>query len=317
MMLPKTLLVIVLGLLVPSIVAQTHITDILDTAIENGNFRYLVTCIRAAFLDGALQNGGPFTVFAPTDTAFAKLPIDVLNYLLAPQNRRVLVRVLLYHIIPINVTAAAIKALNPPVKIQTLNEQSFLVTEYDDELHVNDARVLITDIFSTNGIIHAIDTVLIPPKEDLVDTIIHDSSYQILVKCLQAADLVDTLKGSGPFTIFAPTDYGFNKLPAGTIANLLKPENKQLLTEILLYHVVAGNLTDAAIINLHPPVKLETLAKQPISITLYFNEIKINNATVVAANSFATNGIIHTIDQVLLPPQLNALRLHQMVSLKH
>jgi len=317
MMLSKTLLVIVLGLSVPLIGAQTDVTNILDTAIANGNFRYLVTCIRAAYLAEALETGGPFTVFAPTDTAFAKLPIGFLTYLLAPQNSRVLVRLLLYHIIPINVTAAAIKALNPPVKIQTLNEQSFLVTEYGNELQVNDARVLITDIFSTNGIIHAIDTVLIPPKEDLVDTIIHDSSYQILVKCLQAADLVDTLKGSGPFTIFAPTDYGFNKLPPGTIANLLKPENKQLLIRILLYHVVAGNLTDAAIINLHPPVKLETLAKQPISVTLYFFQIKINNATVVAANSVATNGILHTIDQVLLPPQLNALRLHQMVSLKH
>ena len=289
----------------------------MDTAIANGNFRYLVTCINAAYLTEALKTGGPFTVFAPTDTAFAKLPPDVLFYLLEPQNVRVLLRVLLYHIIPINATAAAIKALNPPVKIQTLNEQSFLVTKNGDELQVNDARVLITDIFSTNGIIHAIDTVLIPPREDLVDTIVHDTSYQILVKCLQAADLVNTLKGSGPFTIFAPTDYGFNQLPPGTIANLLKPENKQLLTKILLYHVVAGNLTDAAIISLNPPVQLETLANQAISVTLYFNKIKINNATVVAANSFATNGIIHTIDQVLLPRQLNARRLHQMVSQKH
>lgn len=289
----------------------------MDTAIANGNFRYLVTCIEAAYLAQALKSGGPFTVFAPTDTAFAKLPPDFLINLLQPQNARLLLKIILYHIIPVNATAAAIIALNPPVKIQTLNEQSFLVTKNGNDLQVNGARVLIADVFCTNGIIHAIDTVLIPPNEDLVDTIVHDTSYQILVKCLQAADLVNTLKGSGPFTIFAPTDYAFNKLPAGTIANLLKPENKQLLTKILLYHVVAGNLTDAAIIKLNPPVKLETLAGQSILVTLYFNQFKINNATVLAANSFATNGIIHTIDQVLLPTQLNAVRLHQMLALKH
>lgn len=289
----------------------------MDTAIANGNFRYLVTCLEAAYLAEALKTGGPFTVFAPTDTAFAKIPIDVFEKLLEPQNRRILIRLLLYHILPINITAAGIKALNPPVKIQTLNEQSFLVTENGNELEVNGARVLITDVFATNGIIHAIDTVLIPPIEDLVDTIIHDTSYQILVRCLQAADLVNTLKGSGPFTIFAPTDYAFNKLPPGTIDNLLKPENKRLLTKILLYHVVAGNLTDTAIFDLHPPVKLDTLAKQSVLVTLYFSTFKINNATVLAANSIATNGVIHTIDQVLLPPQLNAFRLHQMLSPKH
>lgn len=289
----------------------------MDTAIENGNFRSLVLCLRAAYLAEALKTGGPFTVFAPTDTAFAKLPTDFIEYLLQPQNARVLLRILLYHIIPINATAAAIKALNPPVRIQTLNEQSFLVTQNGNELQVDNARVLITDVFCTNGIIHAIDTVLIPPNEDVVDTILHDTSYQILVKCLQAADLVNALKGRGPFTIFAPTDYAFNKLPPGTVANLLKPENKQLLTKILLYHVVAGNLTDAAIKALNPPVKIETLANQTISISLLFDKIQVNNANVLAANSIATNGVIHPIDTVLSPPQLSALRLHQMISQKN
>ena len=140
------------------------------TLTENGNFRFLTECVQAAQLSQTLQTGGPFTIFAPTDVAFARLTPDILIFLLEPQNRDFLARILLYHLIPTNLTAAAIKRMKPPVEIQTLDDQSLTVTENGNELQVNNARVIITDVFATNGIIHGIDTLLIPPAEVSSDT---------------------------------------------------------------------------------------------------------------------------------------------------
>ena len=139
---------------------------------------------------------------------------------------------------------------------------------------------------------------------DIVDTAISNGNFKTLVTALQAADLVKVLKSAGPFTVFAPTDAAFAKLPPGTIADLLKPENKQLLIEILTYHVVAGNFTAAAIIALNPPVKVETLAGRAVLVTINGDDLMVNDATVIIADVFATNGIIHAIDTVLLPTRL-------------
>jgi len=135
-----------------------------------------------------------------------------------------------------------------------------------------------------------------------------------LVTALTAATLVDTLKGPGPFTVFAPTDAAFAKLPPGTVANLLKPENKPILVQILKYHVVSGNLTAAAIIALHPPVRIETLAGRHVLVTQEGNNLRVNDATVIIPNVFATNGIIHAIDTVLLPRELHGVRPRSKVS---
>ncbi len=134
-----------------------------------------------------------------------------------------------------------------------------------------------------------------------MDTAIANGNFKTLVVALQAADLVDALKGPGPFTVFAPTDAAFAKLPPGTIANLLKPENKPILIQILKYHVVSGNLTAQAIIDLHPPVRVETLAGRSVLVTLEGNVLRVNDASVIIPNVFCTNGIIHAIDTVLLP----------------
>jgi uncharacterized surface protein with fasciclin (FAS1) repeats len=148
----------------------TDLENILLTMYYNGNFRFLSECVLVAALAQTLETEGPFTLFAPTDVAFAKLTPEIFGYLLEPQNRDFLVRILLYHLIPGNLTAAAIKALNPPVEIKTLDDQSVSVTENGNELQVNGARVIITDVFATNGIIHGIDTLLIPPAEDISNT---------------------------------------------------------------------------------------------------------------------------------------------------
>ena len=137
------------------------------------------------------------------------------------------------------------------------------------------------------------------PTKDIVNTAISAGNFKTLAAALGAAELVETLKGKGPFTVFAPTDKAFAKLPAGTVESLLKPENKQALTNILTYHVVAGRDVKAADV-----VKLssaKSLNGQSVTIKTVDGKVFINNATVVKADIASTNGTIHVIDNVLMP----------------
>jgi uncharacterized surface protein with fasciclin (FAS1) repeats len=136
------------------------------------------------------------------------------------------------------------------------------------------------------------------PTEDIVDTAVAAGSFKTLTTALNAAGLVETLKGKGPFTVFAPTDAAFAKLPAGTVESLLKPENKQKLTSILTYHVVAGNVKAADVVKLS---SAKTLNGQSVMIKTIGGKVFINGATVVKADIATTNGTIHVIDTVLLP----------------
>ena len=113
--------------------------------------------------------------------------------------------------------------------------------------YINEAQIIITDIETSNGVIHVIDTVILP--KDIVDAALFNK-FETLAAALQAADLVETLKGEGPFTVFAPTEEAFQALPEGTLASLLLPENKQTLTNILLYHVVGANVLAADVVKL-------------------------------------------------------------------
>jgi uncharacterized surface protein with fasciclin (FAS1) repeats len=135
-------------------------------------------------------------------------------------------------------------------------------------------------------------------NKDIVDTAVAAGSFQTLAKALQAADLVDTLKGPGPFTVFAPTDEAFAKLPAGTLDYLLKPENKDKLRAILTYHVVAGKVMSAKVVTLS---SYKTVNGQELKITTMGSNVMVNNAHVVKADIPASNGVIHIIDTVLLP----------------
>lgn len=136
------------------------------------------------------------------------------------------------------------------------------------------------------------------PSKDIVDTAVSAGSFKTLTTALEAAGLVETLKGKGPFTVFAPTDEAFAKLPEGTLKSLLKPANKQKLTSILTYHVVAGNVKAADVIKLS---SVKTLNGQSITIKVVGDKVFINGATVVKADIAATNGTIHVIDTVLMP----------------
>jgi uncharacterized surface protein with fasciclin (FAS1) repeats len=136
------------------------------------------------------------------------------------------------------------------------------------------------------------------PSKNIVDTAVSAGSFKTLTTALKAAGLVETLKGKGPFTVFAPTDEAFAKLPAGTVESLLEPANKQKLTDILTYHVVAGNVKAAHVVKLS---SVKTLNGQSVAIKTAGGKVMINGATVVKADIAATNGTIHVIDTVLMP----------------
>lgn len=142
--------------------------------------------------------------------------------------------------------------------------------------------------------------------EDIVDVAIGAGTFNTLVAAVQAADLVDALKGEGPFTVFAPTDEAFAALPEGTVESLLLPENKELLTSILLYHVVSGSVLAADVVGLDSAT---TLNGASIDISVSDSGVMINNANVVQADVAASNGVIHIIDAVLLPPAATAVEV--------
>jgi uncharacterized surface protein with fasciclin (FAS1) repeats len=136
-------------------------------------------------------------------------------------------------------------------------------------------------------------------KKDIVDTAVKAGSFKTLAAALQAGDLIHTLKGKGPFTVFAPTDKAFAKLPKGTVENLLKPENKDQLVSILTYHVVPGRLDAKTAMSLK---KTKTVNGKKLKLQTKDGFVFINKSKVVTADVHATNGVIHVIDTVLLPP---------------
>ena len=137
-----------------------------------------------------------------------------------------------------------------------------------------------------------------PAQKDIVDTAVAAGSFNTLAAALKAAGLVDTLKGKGPFTVFAPTDAAFAKLPAGTVENLLKPENKDKLVAVLTYHVVPGNVSSGQVVKM---TSAKTVQGGSVKISTKDGGVMIDGAKVVTADVMASNGVIHVIDTVILP----------------
>jgi uncharacterized surface protein with fasciclin (FAS1) repeats len=136
-------------------------------------------------------------------------------------------------------------------------------------------------------------------KKDIVDTAVAAGQFKTLAAALTAAGLVDTLKGPGPFTVFAPTDEAFAKLPAGTLDNLLKPENKDKLTAILTYHVVPGEVMASDVVNLK---NAKTVNGKMLNFSRMGDKVMANDATITTTDIVASNGVIHVVDSVILPP---------------
>ena len=283
--------------------APMEASDIVDTAIADGRFTTLVAALQAAELVDALKAEGPFTVFAPTDDAFAALPEGTFDSLLLPENKQALTDILLYHVVEGKVMAADVTGLKSAT---TLLGKDVTVKVDMGNVYINDAKVIITDIETSNGVIHVVDAVILPPTEEaasntIVDIAVADGRFTTLVAAVTAADLVETLSGEGPFTVFAPTDDAFAALPEGTLDSLLLPENKQQLTDILLYHVVSGKVMAADVVTLSSAT---TVLGKDVTITVKDGKVFLNDTVeVIITDIEASNGVIHVIDAVLLPPQ--------------
>jgi len=268
--------------------------DIVDTAVAAGSFKTLVAAVQAAGLVDALKGKGPFTVFAPTDEAFAKLPAGTVEMLLKPENKAKLAAILKYHVVPAKVMAADVKTMGA----DTLNGQRIDVVVSGGKVMVDKANVVATDVVCSNGVIHVIDSVILPGDKDIVDTAVAAGSFTTLATLLEKAGLVGALKGDGPFTVFAPTDEAFAKLPKETVDSLLKPENKDKLAAILKFHVVSGRVfSDAAA----KGANVATLQGQKVQTKGKDGKVTVENATVTAADIDASNGVIHVIDTVIMP----------------
>ncbi|MHC4934086.1 MAG: fasciclin domain-containing protein [Planctomycetota bacterium] len=268
--------------------------DIVDTAIAAGSFKTLVAAVQAAGLVDTLKGEGPFTVLAPSDQAFAKLPEGTVQALL--KDKKALTAVLTYHVLPGKVPASKVASMR---WAKTAQGQSLLVRGKSETIRFDGARVIAADIPASNGIIHVIDTVLLPRK-DIVQTAVEAGSFKTLVAAVEAAQLDETLKSKGPFTVFAPADSAFAKLPEGAVAGLLKDEPK--LKAVLTYHVVPGRVLSGDIAVGTTEVRtvngLELRIERSKDGAITINGVKVTGKDIVAGN-----GIIHVIDSVILPQQ--------------
>lgn len=274
--------------------------NIVETAVAAGSFGTLAAALEAGDLVDALQGDGPFTVFAPTDDAFAKLPKEQLAELLKPENKALLQAILTYHVVPGQLVAKdVLKSKNAG----TLNGQRIDFNVTDDGVTVDGAKVIKTDIRCSNGVIHVIDSIIMPSTMDIVETAVGAGSFKTLAAALKAAGLVEALQGDGPFTVFAPTDEAFAKLPAGTVENLLKPENRGTLAAVLKFHVVSGRVYADSVARGGEFTTLQGghLMSKTLKTRGMPDKVMINGATVVKADIETSNGVIHVIDSVMLP----------------
>ncbi len=275
--------------------ASKSAQDIVERLGATGQFKTLAAALGATDLVSTLQSPGPFTVLAPTDAAFAKLGQATIDALLANPDQ--LKSILLYHVVPGQVgLSQALKA----GQAATVNGAKVAFKANSKGYFINDSRILRANVRACNGIVHVIDSVLLPPApaaKDIVSIALGDDRFETLVAALKAADLVGTLQGEGPFTVFAPTDDAFAKLGQATIDAVLA--DKALLTNILLYHVVAGAAVDAMTA---AQLSSATMANgENIRISFQDGQLKVNDSLVIIKDIQASNGIIHVIDTVLIP----------------
>lgn len=361
-------------------------SNIPTTAANNGSFDTLVATLTAADLVTALSAEGPFTVFAPTDDAFKALEDannGITTCLLKPENKQALTDILLYHVASGQVFSTD---LEHKMRIDTLLGEDLKVKIRSGTVSINDSTVIIPDVPATNGVIHAIDSVLVPdsidvdaflagclamspapapapatpiaicsymgesrpegqmltgpthtctcgrsgrwydcyPNTDKTHTpmgmmtieqfAVDSDRLTTLETAIAAAGLLGVLDGEGPFTVFAPSDDAFSRVPPPLLDFLLDPENKAVLASVLQYHIVGGASVEASALSDGDMV--ETLLKDEIEVEKvcwsqegcdeFSLSLKhgIGSSYVVAANVDAENGIVHIIDNVLIPPSL-------------
>ncbi|WP_434063835.1 fasciclin domain-containing protein [Roseateles subflavus] len=277
---------------------------VVEIAQGDPQFSLLAEAVVAADLAGTLSGAGPFTVFAPTNDAFASLLTELgvtKQQLLA--DKTLLRAVLQYHVLGAQVPKVSVpvgKAITP------LQGGIFKIDSTTGGLVVTDgrnrqARILATDVMASNGVVHVIDKVLLPANKTLVATAQSLPDFSILVEAVVAAGLVDTLNGNGPFTVFAPTNAAFAKLLAelGVSKEQLLAD-KALLTQVLTYHVLPGRVLKADV-----PVgsAIVTVQGQTFTVdsTLTITDGRGRKARITGTDVLASNGVVHVLDTVILP----------------
>merc|ERR1712176_942299 len=284
-------------------------------------------------------SAGPFTVFAPTNDAFGKLPAGTVDTLLKPENKDQLVDILTYHVLPAQVLSTDLKVYQQAATVEGKKLQ-VLALPLGDKTLVRvgsklEANVVAADNLATNGVAHIIDAVMLPPSHEtnsvelaqsdptknIVELAQSVDSLSTLVAAVVAGDLAETLSSPGPFTVFAPTNEAFGALPEGTLDTLLKPENKDQLVDILTYHVLPTEVPSSALKYFQ---RVETVEGKNVHVYKNWRGVFVSPdgkdfKTVTAADNQASNGVVHIIDGVLLPPsslrdsQPNIVELAQSV----
>ena len=275
--------------------AAPELYTIWDVIQNSPDHNTLEAVVGLAGLDGALDSPGAFTVFAPTDAAFALVPQPIIDALIADPTG-ILTFILTYHVVP---SVALSTDLSDGMVITTLSGVDVNVSIINGDVFINHAQVIVADIVTDNGVVHVIDAVIAPGviANNVWEIIQASPSHTILETAILAAGLDGTLSDDFFFTVFAPTDEAFGALPAGTIESLIA--NPTALTNILLYHA-AGDVVNST--DLVDGQSITMLQDDNTTITLGMGGAMINNANIVAADLNAWNGVIHVIDAVLLPP---------------
>ncbi|MEO8819712.1 MAG: fasciclin domain-containing protein, partial [Ginsengibacter sp.] len=263
------------------------------------DFSTLNAAVKKAGLSATLSSTGPFTVFAPTNEAFTASGITsaVLGSLSADQAKSIL----LYHTIPSKILAAQVPA-GPNAAVLSANGDTLYVTNNSNGVFVNGIQVTQADVQASNGVVHVIGKVLMPPSGNIVEMAQVDTSLSYLVAAVVKANLQGALSGAGPLTVFAPTNNAFRAAGFPTIASI-QAADPATLTSILTYHVIGARVFSS---DLTDGEQAPTLNGQKVIIGLMSGATVKGNgnmspSNIVATNIVATNGVIHVIDQVLLP----------------
>ena len=267
--------------------------DIAMTAQATTIHNSLVAALAQAELVTTLQGTGPFTVFAPTDYAFAAAGIDLAS-LVSEEGKAALIDILTYHVVVGSVNSSSL-ADGMTVGAYNGDDLTFSVGQ---GVMVNDANVTLADVPASNGIIHVIDKVLTPPAEDIPTVASGTGNHTALVAALAHVGLVSTLQGDGPFTVFAPTDQAFADLGIDLTTFDTDEENATLI-DILTYHVVDGEVMSS---DLSDGMTATSINTDVLTFEVNDNGVMVNNANVIQADVTTSNGVIHIIDKVLTPP---------------
>ncbi|MEM6676117.1 MAG: fasciclin domain-containing protein [Planctomycetota bacterium] len=269
--------------------------NIVEVAQQNGNFTTLVTALQLTGLDAALDGSSGaarFTVFAPTDAAFAALDPALLAALIA--DPAALSEVLLYHVTSGGLLASNVLA---SLTIDMLNGQRTDISLPGGVPFIDQAEIEITDVVCSNGVIHVIDAVLIPATDNLVETAVMAPDARYLTHLLGFTSLIPTLE-SGEFTVFAPTNVAFQQLPAASLRGLVTPTGVPTLESILLIHVVPGRLYADEVV---AAGQLTSVGGKVLPVTTQGTNVFVDGALVLLPDIETSNGNIHFIDMVLMP----------------